>query len=225
MANEIERALASVRERIAAAAARVGRPQEEIGLVGVTKGVPPARIAEAVRLGLLEIGENRVRELGEKQHALPDPSVRWHYIGTLQRNKVRPVVGRVDLIHSVDSATLARVIGERARAADTVQDLLLQVNTSGEPSKHGVSPDAVPAEAEAIAATNGVRLLGLMTIARMGDPQGARASFGSLRELRDGLGIPGVIELSMGMSDDFEEAVEEGSTIVRIGSAIFGPRP
>ena len=225
MASEIERALASVRGRIAAAAARVGRSPEEIGLVGVTKGVPPAQIAEAVRLGLLEIGENRVQELGEKQRALPRPAIRWHFIGTLQRNKVRQLVGRVDLIHSVDSAALARLIGERAHAEGTVQDLLLQVNTSREPGKHGVSPDAVSAEAEAVAAASGVRLLGLMTIARMGDPQGARASFRLLRELKDALGIPGAIELSMGMSDDFEEAVEEGSTIVRVGSAIFGPRP
>jgi len=221
----IERALANVRRRIEDAASRSGRSASGIRLVAVTKGVPAERIAEAIALGLLEIGENRVQDLRDKQKQLSDAAVKWHLVGTLQRNKVRHVVGTVELIHSVDSAALAHDIGARGRAVGVRQDVLLQVNASGERTKHGVLPTNAHAVAGSIAEIEGVRLLGLMTIAEEGDRQAARATFRLLRELRDTVAIPEARELSMGMSADFTEAIEEGATILRIGSAIFGPRP
>jgi PLP dependent protein len=225
-ADEVERALTEVRQRIEAAAARAYRSAEEVRLVAVSKGVVPERIAHAITHGVLDIGENRVQELQDKQQRLRDRSeVRWHFVGTLQRNKVRHVAGEVALIHSVDSAGLAAHIAKSAASKGMSQGLLLQVNASGERSKHGVRPQDVQAEAEAIATMTGVRLLGLMTIAEAGGPNVARASFRVLREIRDRSAIPGMVELSMGMSSDYEAAVEEGATIVRIGSAIFGPRP
>jgi hypothetical protein len=191
------------------------------------------RIADALALGIQDLGENRVQEMEEKRRAL-DALVstrqtvpRWHMIGTLQRNKVRSVVGKAVLIHSVDSVELARAVGSRARAQNLVQDVLLQVNTSEETTKHGMDLDQAIHIAEAIGSTEGIALRGLMTLAAPGDRDRARASFRALRTLRDDLTrvIPEAVELSMGMSEDFEEAIEEGATMVRIGSALFGARP
>lgn len=219
-------AVAAVRARIADAARRAGRAPDEVTLVAVAKGQPAASIAEAVAAGARDIGENRAQELVAKRGALSDAGIRWHMVGTLQRNKIARVVGAVALIHSVDSAALAEAIGARARSAGVVQEVLLEVNTSGEASKHGVAPSDALAAAAAVAATDGVALRGFMTIAAPGDPAVARRAFAALRELRDRavLAVPEASELSMGMTDDLEEAIEEGATIVRVGTAIFGHR-
>lgn len=227
----IAEALRVVRDRIAVAAASAGRDPAEVALVAVAKGVTPARVAEAMANGAHEIGENRVQELLEKQEALgyggggPADAARWHLVGALQTNKARRVVGRVALIHSIDSERLARAVGARAEAAAHRQDVLLEVNASGEATKRGVAPGDVEAAAARLASVPGVRLRGLMTIAAPGSPGAARAAFRALRELRDRLvrRLPDARELSMGMSDDLEPAVEEGATIVRVGTAIFGP--
>jgi pyridoxal phosphate enzyme (YggS family) len=222
-------AVAEVRARIDAAARRAGRDPSDVLLLGATKTVDPQEILEAVRAGLTCAGENRVQELIEKQEALagePDArDLRWDLIGTLQRNKINKVVGRVGLIHSIDSVDLARAAGRRAEALGVAQDVLLEVNTSGEPTKHGFEPDdAGPAVAK-IAAIAGVRLRGLMTLAAPGDPDASRACFRMLSGIRESHGVQvGATELSMGMSDDFEVAVEEGATIVRVGTLLFVAR-
>lgn len=224
--SDVAAALARVRARIRAAAERACRDPEQITLVAVTKTVDPARIAEAIDAGVRDLGENRVQELLAKQRALPDAAVRWHMIGTLQRNKVRNVAGHVALIHSVDTEALGAAVGARARAAGAVQDVLVEVNTSGEPTKRGVAPSEAAGLAASLAGVEGIRVRGFMTMAAPGDAGEARASFRALREVRDAVvaNLPDARELSMGMSDDLEEAVEEGATIVRVGTAIFGGR-
>jgi pyridoxal phosphate enzyme (YggS family) len=217
--------LEAVRARIRRAAESSGRDAGSITLVGVTKGIDVERAREGIALGISDLGENRVQELLEKQAAI-DADVRWHMIGTLQRNKVHHVVGRVSLIHSVDSRRLAEAIGARAAIEGLTQDVLIQVNASHESSKHGVGPDEALEVARATAGIDGVRVRGFMTIAALGDEQRARDAFRALRDLRDKAisEVPDAVELSMGMSDDFDVAIEEGATIVRVGTAIFGPR-
>lgn len=212
--------------RIGTAAARVGRDPSSILLVGATKTVPPDDIDAAVRAGLTAVGENRVQELLRKRDEVRVP-VRWDLIGPLQSNKVRAITGEATLLHALDRIDLARAIGVAATARGLTQAVLLEVNTSGEPTKHGVTPEEVPAAAAVIGGVEGVRFEGLMTMPAPGDPATARASFARLRALADDLeavGLPGPLHLSMGMSDDLEIAVEEGATIVRVGSAIFGHR-
>jgi PLP dependent protein len=218
--------LAAVRERIARAAEGAGRDPAEVLLVAVTKEVPAELVRAALEAGAADLGENRAQELSAKLIALGGVNARWHFIGTLQRNKARIVVGRVVLVHSVDSVALGRAIGRRAAANGAVQDVLIEVNVSGEATKSGVAPLQVPATLQAMQTEAGVRVRGLMTMAPQGDPEQARACFRSLRELRDDLAVrfEGVSELSMGMSADFEVGVEEGATIVRVGTAIFGVR-
>jgi PLP dependent protein len=226
IAPTIEENLAAVRARIADAAQKAGRDPSDITLVAVTKDVDAAAARAAVEAGVKELGENLVQELQRKQDALAGGAVRWHMIGTLQRNKVRQVVGRVTLIHSVDSAGLAEAIGRSAVAAGIVQDVLLEVNTGGEATKHGVAAAAAEEAARGLLDVQGLRLHGFMTIAPQGDPDAAGRAFRTLRELRDEARAraPEVTELSMGMTEDFEVAIAEGATIVRIGTAIFGTR-
>jgi hypothetical protein len=221
-----------VRERIAGAARRAGRDPGDVLLVGATKDVPAETIRAAAAHGLTDVGENRVQELLAKQDALAeDPAaggLRWHFIGVLQRNKVRAVVGRVALVQSLESPDLAGALARRAAAAGLVQDVLLEVNTSGEPTKHGVALERVEDAALDVAALGGLRLRGLMTVGPLvGNPDDARPAYRALRAARDRAErrVPGLVELSMGMSADVEVAVEEGATIVRVGTAIFGPRP
>ncbi len=222
--------LAEVRERIDAAARRSGRDPSAVRLVVVTKEVSPARVRAALAAGANDLGENRAQELMRKMEDLVgvSPAPRWHFIGTLQRNKVRQVSGRVALIHSVDSADLGRAVADRASAAGLVQDVLLEVNVSEEPTKHGLAPHEAWSVVASLAGLSGVRVRGLMTIAPPNVAAEARAAFAGLRELRDRLrgelGGGDLDELSMGMTEDFEMAVEEGATIVRIGTAVFGPR-
>lgn len=222
--------LAEVRARIDEAARRSGRDPSGVRLVVVTKDVSADRVREAVAAGATDLGENRAQELERKMDELAgiEPAPRWHFIGTLQRNKVRQVAGRVAMIHSIDSAELGRAVAERAAAAGETQDALLEVNVSGEVSKHGLAPAETWSVVASLAGVPGIRLRGLMTIAPAGVPSEARAAFRGLRELQDRLrselGGGGLGELSMGMTGDFEAAVEEGATIVRIGTAVFGPR-
>ena len=209
-----------------AAAQRTGRPAEAVRLVAVTKGVAPERIREAMALGVLDFGENRIQEALLKIAAL-GPGPRWHLVGHLQRNKVRRAVDAFALIHSVDSLPLAEEIARRAEAVGQPVPVLLQVSVAAEPQKHGFAPDAVPPAARHVAALPAIRLRGLMTIAPLAaDPEEVRPVFRRLRELRDVLRAewPELDELSMGMTDDFEVAIEEGATLIRVGRAIFGER-
>lgn len=234
--RDIESRLASVRARIAAAASRVGRRPEEITLVGVAKRKRPALIVAAVRAGLRDLAENYVQEaatkipavtaeLGSAGLAVP----RWHFIGQLQRNKARDVVRLFDVIACVDREPLGSELERRAIQQDRRLDALLQVNLSGESQKGGVDPGALPALLEASRRWIRLRVAGLMAVpAATADPEDSRPAFARLRALRDALrGEPGgehLSELSMGMTGDFEIAIEEGATIVRVGTAIFGAR-
>jgi len=221
-------ALEQVRGRIALACRRAGRDPAEVRLVAVSKTVDVERIRRLVESGHTLLGENRVQEALEKIPLL-GPGVRWHLVGHLQRNKARHAVGVFDLLHGVDSEKLAVEIDRRAAGAALRQAILLQVNLSGEGTKSGVAERDLPALLDAVAALPNLEPRGLMTIPPpVDDPEESRRWFRGLRELRDrsarrhGLALP---ELSMGMTDDFEVAVEEGATLVRIGRAIFGERP
>ncbi len=213
--------LARVWERIRRAAMRVGRAPEEVLLVGVSKSVDLERIRRALAAGLPALGENRVQEAKEKIGALGRP-VPWHMVGHLQTNKARDAVVLFDLIHSVDRLDLAQELHRRAVAAGRVVEVLVQVNLSGEATKGGFGADQLKGALEALAWLSGLRARGLMTIPPpVEQGEQARGWFRRLRELRDAAGLE---HLSMGMSDDFEVAVEEGATMVRVGTAIFGPR-
>jgi PLP dependent protein len=216
-----------VQRRIAEAAQRSGRPVEAARMVAVTKRSPPEWIRPLVACGACDLGENYPQELWRKAEALADlgDSVRWHLIGHLQSNKVKKTLPMVGMIHSVDSLTLLRMLNESATTLPTPPAVCLQVNTSGETSKHGWNPDQILTDVEEIASCRTIPIVGLMTMAALGTtPETARASFVALRELREDLrrrtGLP-LDELSMGMSSDFEAAIEEGATLVRIGSALF----
>lgn len=224
-AADIERNAASVRSAIAAAASRAGRSPEAVRLVAVTKTFGMDVIRMALDAGLEDLGENRAQELAQKAAALGE-GPRWHFVGHLQSNKARQVVGAT-LIHSIDRFGVAEAVARRAVALGITQDVLMEVNVSGEATKHGVEPARAAALAEEIAALDGIRLRGLMTMAPFADdPESSRPYFKDLHDL--GLALtrryPEATELSMGMSRDFEVAVEEGSTIVRVGEALFGPR-
>ena len=213
----------AVRLQIADACLRSGRSAEEVTIVAVTKGFPPEAVREAFSAGLSHFGENRVQEAQAKIPLLANlaPRPTWHMVGHLQTNKVKTALSLFDIIQSVDSLHLAQEISRRAPESVRVP-VLLEVNVAGEAAKYGFSPEELPAAAERVRALPGLDVRGLMTIAPMaGDPQEARPVFRRLRSLAESLDLR---ELSMGMTDDFEVAVEEGATIVRIGRAIFGER-
>jgi pyridoxal phosphate enzyme (YggS family) len=220
-------ALASVVERIAQAAARSGRDPASTRLIAVSKTVGLERIRELVALGHTLLGENRVQEALEKMDCL-DGAVTFHLIGQLQRNKARHAVGRFELIHGVDSEPLAVEIDRRAALAGIRQAILLQVNLANEPTKGGVEEHALPDLAATVSRLDNIDLRGLMAIPPPVDvAEQSRVWFARLRHARDSLvegGGPALPELSMGMTDDFEIAVEEGATLVRVGRAIFGAR-
>lgn len=224
--SDIAANLAAVRERVTAAARRASRAPEDVTLVAVTKSFPADVVVDALEAGADDLGENRAQELKEKAIALPRRA-RWHYIGHLQTNKVRHVVGIAHLIHSVDRFGVAEEIARRARSTGAIQDVLVEVNVSGESTKHGVEPARAAALANEVAALEGIRVRGLMTLAPLADdPEASRPYFSDLRELGESLqrSLPDATELSMGMTRDFEVAIEEGATLVRVGEAIFGPR-
>lgn len=219
--------LSEVRGRISAAAARCGRDPGEVTLVAVSKTRPVGEIEEALRLEALDLGENRAQELAHKAAVLASFPVRWHFVGHLQSNKVRQVVGTASLVHSVDRYGLAEAISKRARAIGITQDVLIEVNVSGEMTKQGVEPAHCLSLATAVSELNGVNVKGFMTMAPMSEePEDSRPFFAELQELsgRLTLELPTATDLSMGMSRDFEVAIEVGATIVRVGEAIFGPR-
>ena len=225
----ISERLKIVRERISRAAERSGRSVEDVTLVAVSKTRTPNDIEEAIRSGIEVIGENRVQEAEMKNRAVSLP-VNWHLVGHLQTNKVKKAVEIFDLIHSLDSLSLAKEIDRRADLAGKVVKSLVQVNTSGETSKFGVAPENVLDLIGSVSGFKSVRIIGLMTIGAIGSVgDAARPFFVRLRESRDSVvaaGIPHVSmnHLSMGMTGDFEAAIEEGATLVRIGTAIFGER-
>lgn len=217
-----------VRAQIAESAARSNRNLADITLVAVSKTVSPEAVLRAHELGQTIFGENRVDELRRKLEACP--GVTFHIIGTLQTNKVRHVVGNVELIHSVDSLRLLEAIEKRAALLGIVQKVLLQVNVSGEESKHGFKPGEIEHTLDVAAGFSHVQVEGFMTMAPIADEETTRNVFASLRNLLDasrdyavgkGYNTLQLKELSMGMSGDFQVAIEEGATLVRVGSALF----
>lgn len=219
---------ADVLDRMARAAARAGRRPAEVRLVAVSKTQGAERVAEAREAGLSVFGENYVQEAEGKIRAVPDAE--WHLIGNLQRNKAARAVSLFAWIQTVDSAALLAELSRRAAAAGKTVDLLVEVNLAGEGSKGGISPEGLPALLDAASGLSGIRLRGLMAIPPYSeDPEAGRPHFARLRELLEGSARRAprgteLTELSMGMSHDFEAAIEEGATMVRVGTAIFGPR-
>jgi hypothetical protein len=218
--------LRDVRHRIAAAADRSGRAAEAVRLVAVTKSAPDNLVRTLIDAGQKDLGENRAQQLRDRAAEMEGLGIRWHMIGRLQRNKVKYVVPTAAMIHSVDSLALAEAISRRALAEGCCAACLLEIN-SGEEQKGGVPPDEAPALVAAAAALAAIDLVGLMTMAPLAEnPETVRPAFARLRDLRDrlnrGAGLPHPLrELSMGMTQDYEVAIEEGATIVRIGTALF----
>jgi pyridoxal phosphate enzyme (YggS family) len=219
-----------IRDRIARRCTTAGRDPSDVTLLAVTKTFPADRVQAVVRSGVLDIGENYVQELLLKRAALNDDRLRWHFIGHLQSNKVRQIIDWVSLIHAVDSVSLATEIDARAARARRIVDVLLEVNTTGESSKFGLRPAATPGFVKQIEGFSHLRVAGLMTIGPfLPDPEGSRPMFRELRLLRDELATlsqenVAMKHLSMGMSGDYEVAIDEGATIVRLGTALFGSR-
>ena len=226
--SPVAAALERVRERIGAAAGRAGRDPGDVTLVAVSKAHPVPLIREAIAAGQRDFGENRVQEAVAKYKEL-GTQVRWHFVGKLQRNKVRHLVGWVDLIHSLDRPELAAEIGNRAAATGATQEVLAEVNVSGDRGRGGVMPEGLVPLLESAASVPGVRVTGLMAMAPIvGSPEDARPYFRRVARLRDEAEMEfpelGIKHLSMGMSQDYEVAIEEGATLVRVGEAIFGHR-
>ncbi len=226
-ANEMAKRVLRVEERIAAACTSARRDRSSVQLLAVSKGHGPERIQAAVDAGLHVFGENKVQEARAKIPLAPHNS-QWHLIGHLQTNKIKFAVQLFDTVHSVDSLKLLRALNQGAEAAGVNLSVLLEVNVSGEASKYGLTPDAVPEVLEAAAQCFALDVVGLMTIPPFTeDPEGARPHFVRLRTLRDewreSTGFP-LEELSMGMSHDLEVAIEEGATWVRVGTDLFGKR-
>jgi pyridoxal phosphate enzyme (YggS family) len=222
--------LGSVRERIARAAGRAGRDPSSITLVAVSKTFPASAVRAAHADGQIDFGENRVQEAAVKMDETADLPLRWHLLGHLQSNKARKAVAGFAVIQSVHAEDLVRRLDHAAKDADRSIDMLIQVDLAGEVTKSGAPADAVRRVADAALSAERLRLRGLMLLPpAVDDPEDARPWFSRLRELRDDLvtaGLPSdaLAELSMGMSHDFEVAIEEGATIVRVGTAIFGGR-
>jgi pyridoxal phosphate enzyme (YggS family) len=217
--------LQAVRERVRSAAARAGTDPNSVVLVAVTKTVDIPAMREAIEAGVTDVGENYVQDAARKFEVI-GRSVRWHMIGHLQTNKARQAVRMFDLIQTVDSVGLAEEIGRRSVSLGKVSPVLVEVNVSGEESKFGVSPEEAPALCGTVAEIEGVELQGLMGMAPFVEDESLiRRSFASLKTLWDRLPNENRKWLSMGMTSDFEIGIEEGSNMVRIGTAIFGPRP
>jgi len=227
---DIAENLARVRERMEAAARLSGRDPESVRLVAVSKTVDAERVRQAIEAGAKILGENYVQEAQKKMDVLGH-EIAWHFIGHLQTNKAKVAAGLFDFIHSVDSLNLARELGRRAKLREKVLPVLLEVNLAGEVTKFGAQEKEIFLLAEKLSGMEGIEVKGLMTMPPFfEDPEASRPYFVELRKLGERLArekIPRISmeELSMGMSNDFEVAVEEGATLVRVGTAIFGPRP
>ncbi len=220
--------LENIFERIHIACQRANRKPEEVKLLGASKTVPPERIREFYRCGLKVYGENRVQEFLKKYEALQDLDIEWHFIGYLQSNKVKYLMGKVVLIHSLDRQSLADEIQKRAQKVGITQEVLIEVNVGGEETKAGVEPEKLKELFEYTLSLPNLKVLGLMCIPPyLENPEEVRPYFRKLRQLKEelerefGVKLP---HLSMGMSHDFEVAIEEGATIVRVGTALFGER-
>ncbi|MDX9715407.1 MAG: YggS family pyridoxal phosphate-dependent enzyme [Dissulfurispiraceae bacterium] len=224
--------ISEIKQKINDTAILISKNPQDIKLLAVTKTLPAETVRKAVEAGLLMFGENRVQEAREKtmilQSIFPDRNIQWHLIGNLQKNKAKYAVQLFDLIHTVDSAELADILNREAHKIGKIQNLLVQVKLSDEETKHGISEQETRGLVKHITGLTNLRLLGLMTIPPFfEDPEDARPYFSKLRLIRDtiecqeGISLP---ELSMGMSHDFEAAIQEGATIIRIGTAIFGQR-
>ena len=230
-ASAIRQNIDAVRERIRQTAAAAGRQADEIRLIAVSKKMPAESVAAAIAAGQRCFGENTLQDAATKQSQIDDPATEWHFIGHLQSNKARAVAGHFDWLHTLDSLKLAgRVSAARPTDRDPLK-ALLQVNIAGDPQKHGLAPDAVFNLVEGLLAADnpGIDLRGLMTIGqRIATTDERRSEFAALRTLAEDcaqrFGERHFAELSMGMSDDFELAISEGATMVRVGSAIFGAR-
>ena len=224
--------LVQVKRCIIEAAKRAGRDPSGVRLLAVTKEQSDATVAKGIQAGMTLLGENKVQEASGKIEAFGRKNgLEWHFIGRLQKNKVKFIFDLFDLIHSVDSLALAEAIHKKAQKIGSCMPILLQVNISGEKSKLGIDPLDLPREIRKFAKLEGVKISGLMTIPPYtSDPETSRPYYARLRELRDtcsSLNIPRICldELSMGMSNDYEVAIEEGATLVRVGTGLFGPRP
>jgi len=217
-----------VTDQIAAAAERAGRDPDQVRLVAVSKFHPTEAIAELARAGHRDFGENYVQEALDKQETLRDLEIRWHFIGAPQTNKAKYIVGRFHLLHSLDSIKLARELDKRCAKQEVRQAVLIQVNLAGESQKAGVDPEHLKELAEDVLARPWLDLQGLMLMPPLDGNTPTRELFAGLREtsrkLQEEFGVE-LPHLSMGMSHDFEEAVEEGATLIRIGTRIFGERP
>jgi len=224
-AEEIARNLGTVRLRLDETASDTGREPADVRLIVVTKTVRVSAIRAAIEAGARDLGENYVTELREKRPAIEGPELRWHYIGALQSGTAAHVAELADVVHTVAGERAARRLAGRAARTGRTLDALLEIDFTG--GRAGVAPEEAPAAADLVTALEGLRLRGLMTIApQTDDAEGARPWFRKLRELRDTLRErhPDVLELSMGMSLDYQVAVQEGATMVRIGTAVFGSR-
>jgi len=223
----LEQRVAHVEERIRAACARSGRPREDVRLIAVTKYVSLETTRRLMELGCSHIGENRWQDAAGKWEALQGAGT-WHFLGTLQTNKVKDVVGKFAYIHSLDRLSLAKEIEKRAARQGIRVDCFIQVNVSGEQTKHGIAPDELPDFAREVSNCEHLRVVGLMTMApHVEDAEQTRPVFRELRRLRDDLNEAGIFKeavphLSMGMSNDFEVAIEEGATWIRLGSVLTG---
>ena len=227
--TELAENAAEVKQALAEAALKAGRKPEDVTLVAVSKIKPASDVRALCEAGQMDFGENYLQEAVAKQEELADLDVNWHFIGGLQSNKAKFVAGNFGLVHSVDSRKLAQALHKKALSLDVVQDILIQVNIAGEVQKSGIAVENLSELADEVMEMEGVRLVGLMTMPPFFDePERARPVFARLRELKEGLekqlGTP-LPHLSMGMTGDFIPAVEEGATLVRIGTRIFGTRP
>ena len=225
----IKENIGTIRERIIKPASKAGRDPDSIKLLGVSKQIPKELMVEAYRGGLLDFGENYAQEFRDKYVALsPEMSdAKWHFIGHLQKNKIKYVIGKVDLIHSLDSVELAAEINRRSENLGTKTNILVEINSGDEQTKTGISYGEAQKLINELNELENISFKGLMTMAPyFDDPELARPYFRKLKSFSDDIikNHPEATEISMGMSDDFEVAVEEGSTILRIGTAIFGPR-
>ncbi|MEQ8661357.1 MAG: YggS family pyridoxal phosphate-dependent enzyme [Gammaproteobacteria bacterium] len=217
--------LHAVNDAIAAAAARHGRAAGSVALVAVSKRQPAAAIRAAHAAGQRRFGENYLQEALAKQDELADLDLEWHFIGAIQSNKTADIAARFDWVHTVDREKIARRLNDQRPAGRAPLEVLVEVNISGEASKHGVTPQALPALLETLAALPRLRLRGLMALpAPAAEVAAQRRAFAALAALAAASPVP-LDTLSMGTSDDFEAAIAEGATLVRIGTAVFGPRP
>ncbi|HEY3196937.1 MAG TPA: YggS family pyridoxal phosphate-dependent enzyme [Nitrospirales bacterium] len=229
--EEFNERLERVRMRVERAAHSSGRNPAEVRVIAVTKTVAPERVLEAASCGCRTFGESRVQEAIAKMEALGGTAgLEWHFLGPLQTNKIKAIIGRFSLLHAIDRVDVAERLQRALQERNMVQPVLLEVNVSGEPSKHGFSPDTLMEAAGKVANFKNIEIKGLMTIApAAASPEDSRPHFRHLKQLAlrlESERIPGVgtKELSMGMSGDFECAIQEGATMVRIGSALFGSR-